>query len=134
VKVTVTDWGPPEDRVPGRLVHDTADGLGPGGVEEGPVTDRHLTPLPLQQGPGGAGLAFGRAHAPTRRAQRTENGCMVEIERERFEDMVGEALDGLPPDLGRLMRNVAVTVDHDAGPAGLPVHATPAIAACSVRA
>ena len=27
--------------------------------------------------------------------------------------MVGEALDGLPPELGRLMRNVAVTVDHD---------------------
>ena len=29
------------------------------------------------------------------------------------------ALDGLPDDLGRLMRNVAVTVEHDAGPPGL---------------
>ncbi len=44
---------------------------------------------------------------------------MVVVERERFEDMVGEALDGLPSDLGRVMRNVAVTVEHEAGPAGL---------------
>lgn len=29
----------------------------------------------------------------------------------RFEAMVGEALDGLPPALGKLMRNVAVVVD-----------------------
>jgi predicted Zn-dependent protease with MMP-like domain len=33
--------------------------------------------------------------------------------------MVAEALDGLPPALGRLMRNVAVTVDADGGPPGL---------------
>jgi predicted Zn-dependent protease with MMP-like domain len=44
---------------------------------------------------------------------------MVEVSRERFEEMVGEALDGLPPRLGRLMRNVAVTVDHDTLPSGL---------------
>jgi len=44
---------------------------------------------------------------------------MVEIEPERFEAMVGEALDGLPPKLGRLMRNVAVTVEHEPGPRGL---------------
>lgn len=29
--------------------------------------------------------------------------------------MVAEALDGLPPELGRLMRNVAVTVDDFGG-------------------
>jgi predicted Zn-dependent protease with MMP-like domain len=29
---------------------------------------------------------------------------MVEVEPERFEDMVGEALDGLPAGLGRVMR------------------------------
>ena len=29
------------------------------------------------------------------------------------------ALDGLPDDLGTLMRNVAVTVEHGAGPPGL---------------
>lgn len=33
--------------------------------------------------------------------------------------MVGEALDGLPPELGKLMRNVAVTVNDDGGPRGL---------------
>ncbi len=29
------------------------------------------------------------------------------------------ALDGLPEDLGRVMRNVAVTVEHGTGPPGL---------------
>jgi predicted Zn-dependent protease with MMP-like domain len=33
--------------------------------------------------------------------------------------MVREALDGMPPDLTRVMRNVAVTVEHEAGPPGL---------------
>ena len=44
---------------------------------------------------------------------------MVDVEPERFEEMVTEALDGLPPELGELMSNVAVTVEHDKGPAGL---------------
>ena len=44
---------------------------------------------------------------------------MVEVEPERFEAMVSEALDGLPDDLGELMSNVAVTVQHDGGPRGL---------------
>lgn len=44
---------------------------------------------------------------------------MIEVERARFEEMVNEALDGLPADLGRVMRNVAVTVEHEPGPPGL---------------
>jgi predicted Zn-dependent protease with MMP-like domain len=44
---------------------------------------------------------------------------MVLVEPERFENMVGTALDGLPPELGRMMRNVAVTVDHDSSDLGL---------------
>jgi predicted Zn-dependent protease with MMP-like domain len=44
---------------------------------------------------------------------------MVVVEPDRFEEMVVTALDGLPEDLGRLMRNVAVTVEHGAGPPGL---------------
>ncbi len=44
---------------------------------------------------------------------------MVEVDPERFEAMVTEALDGLPAELGQLMDNVAVTVEHDRGPAGL---------------
>jgi len=44
---------------------------------------------------------------------------MVEVDGRRFETMVGLALDGLPPELGRLMRNVAVVVELDGGPPGL---------------
>ncbi len=44
---------------------------------------------------------------------------MIEVEPERFEEMVVEALDGMPDELGRLMSNVAVTVEHNRGPRGL---------------
>lgn len=44
---------------------------------------------------------------------------MIEVDAERFEVMVGDALDGIPSELGELMSNVAVTVHHDRGPAGL---------------
>ena len=44
---------------------------------------------------------------------------VVEVEPDRFEAMVREALDGLPAELGELMSNVAVTVEHNQGPAGL---------------
>jgi predicted Zn-dependent protease with MMP-like domain len=44
---------------------------------------------------------------------------MVDVDPERFEAMVTEALDGLPAEFGELMSNVAVTVEHDGGPPGL---------------
>jgi predicted Zn-dependent protease with MMP-like domain len=44
---------------------------------------------------------------------------MVEIEPGRFEEMVVTALDDLPEELGRLMSNVAVTVEDGPGPPGL---------------
>ena len=44
---------------------------------------------------------------------------MIDIDPERFEEMVREALDELPDELGTLMRNVAVLVEHDQGPPGL---------------
>ena len=44
---------------------------------------------------------------------------MIEVDPERFEVMVSEALDGIPAELGELMSNVAVTVQHDRGPTGL---------------
>jgi predicted Zn-dependent protease with MMP-like domain len=44
---------------------------------------------------------------------------VIAIEPGRFEEMVATALDSLPAELGRLMSNVAVTVEHDPGPAGL---------------
>ena len=36
---------------------------------------------------------------------------MVEVPLERFEQLVTEALDGIPPELGELMSNVAVVVE-----------------------
>ena len=44
---------------------------------------------------------------------------MIDVEPARFEEMVAAALDGLPEGLGRLMQNVAVTVEHGPGPSGL---------------
>jgi predicted Zn-dependent protease with MMP-like domain len=44
---------------------------------------------------------------------------VIYVDRGRFEDMVATALDSLPAELGRLMSNVAVTVEHDQGPPGL---------------
>jgi predicted Zn-dependent protease with MMP-like domain len=48
-----------------------------------------------------------------------DNGLVIEVDPGRFEEMVASVLDGLPEDLGRLMSNVAVTVEHGAGPPGL---------------
>jgi predicted Zn-dependent protease with MMP-like domain len=47
------------------------------------------------------------------------NGLVIDVEPARFEEMVVTALDGLPEELGRLMSNVAVTVEHGPGPRGL---------------
>ena len=44
---------------------------------------------------------------------------MINVDPDRFEEMVATALDELPEELGRLMRNVAVTVEHRPGPPGL---------------
>jgi len=44
---------------------------------------------------------------------------VIVVEPERFEEMVVVALDGLPEQLGTLMQNVAVTVEHGPGPRGL---------------
>jgi predicted Zn-dependent protease with MMP-like domain len=43
---------------------------------------------------------------------------MHDVGPDRFEELVGQALDGLPPELGRRMRNVAVVIE-DVGPPGL---------------
>ena len=48
-----------------------------------------------------------------------DNGLVIEVDPVRFEEMVASALDGLPEEFGRLMSNVAVTVEHRAGPPGL---------------
>jgi predicted Zn-dependent protease with MMP-like domain len=44
---------------------------------------------------------------------------VIEVDPDRFEEMVVTALDGLPEEFGRLMSNIAVTVEHGPGPPGL---------------
>jgi predicted Zn-dependent protease with MMP-like domain len=44
---------------------------------------------------------------------------VIDVSPERFEDMIVAALDGLPDELGALMRNVAVMAEHGQGPPGL---------------
>jgi predicted Zn-dependent protease with MMP-like domain len=43
----------------------------------------------------------------------------VDVEPERFEALVADALDSIPEELGRLMQNVAVVVDHRSPPGSL---------------
>ena len=38
---------------------------------------------------------------------------MLEMSRERFEELVGEALDRIPPELTRLMDNVVIFVEDE---------------------
>ena len=67
------------------------------------------------------GLRKGGEHLRGRRCGPLgrDNRAVIEVDPERFEEMVAAALDGLPEGLGRLMSNVAVTVEHAAGPPGL---------------
>ena len=44
---------------------------------------------------------------------------MIDVEPAHFEQMVQDALDGLPEQFGRLMENVVVVAEHDPGPPGL---------------
>lgn len=48
-----------------------------------------------------------------------ENERVIIVDAESFEQMVATALDSLPEELGDLMRNVAVLVEHGPGPRGL---------------
>ena len=41
---------------------------------------------------------------------------MFDVDRQRFEELVADALDSIPPDLGRLMDNVAVFVEEERSP------------------
>ena len=41
---------------------------------------------------------------------------MIELSEDRFEEMVADALDTLPPELTRVMRNVVVVVEDGVDP------------------
>jgi len=44
---------------------------------------------------------------------------VIELSREEFEDLVGEALDTIPPELTAHMRNVVIVVEDEAPEPGL---------------
>lgn len=44
---------------------------------------------------------------------------MITVDPEKFEEMVGTALDSLPKEFADRIKNVAVVVEHDPGPRGL---------------
>jgi predicted Zn-dependent protease with MMP-like domain len=58
-----------------------------------------------------AGDAGGRGVPPGPVA--ADNGGVLEMTREEFEGLVSEALDRIPPELTRLMDNVAVFVEDE---------------------
>lgn len=45
-----------------------------------------------------------------------DNGPVLEMTREEFEELVAEALDRIPPELMRLLDNVAVFVEDEPDP------------------
>lgn len=45
-----------------------------------------------------------------------DNGLVLEMTREEFEELVAESLDRIPPELTRLMDNVAVFVEDEPDP------------------
>ncbi len=58
---------------------------------------------------GGSGACRGRRG----RVSGADNGPVLEMTREEFEELVAEALDRIPPELTRLMDNVAVFVEDE---------------------
>ena len=48
-----------------------------------------------------------------------DNGLVITVDPESFEQMVAKALDSLPAEFANRMKNVAVLVEHGPGPRGL---------------
>jgi predicted Zn-dependent protease with MMP-like domain len=44
---------------------------------------------------------------------------VITVDPDEFEQMVGKAMDSLPPEFAHLIKNVAVLVEHGPGPRGL---------------
>jgi predicted Zn-dependent protease with MMP-like domain len=53
------------------------------------------------------------------RRRMADNGLVITVDPESFEQMVAKALDSLPDEFADLMKNVAVLVEHGPGPRGL---------------
>ncbi len=65
---------------------------------------------------GGRGHESGPAAGCPHPAPVRDNGGVLEMTREQFEELVSQALDRIPPELTRLMDNVAVFVEDEPDP------------------
>lgn len=85
----------------------TAYGWGthPAGGADGPAGT-----IPAGSPPGRDG---GRCRGGAPGGGLADNGRVLEMTREEFEELVAEALDRIPPELTRLMDNVAVFVEDE---------------------
>lgn len=73
---------------------------------------RHPVSFPHDPAPPRAGPATSCPESVAGRIRRVP----VEMSRERFEELVSQALDEIPPDLLRMMRNVVIMVEDDPPP------------------
>ncbi len=77
---------------------------------------RHPREAPALRGTlplGGARARAGRGPVLRWRGAVHDNGRVLEMTREEFEELVAQALDRIPPELTRLMDNVAVFVEDE---------------------
>ncbi|EHM30716.1 putative Zn-dependent protease with MMP-like domain [Streptomyces sp. HB372] len=65
---------------------------------------------------GGRGHESGAVATCPHPAPVRDNGRVLEMTREQFEELVSQALDRIPPELTRLMDNVAVFVEDEPEP------------------
>ncbi len=65
---------------------------------------------------GGRGHESGTVATCPHPAPVRDNGRVLEMTREQFEELVSQALDRIPPELTRLMDNVAVFVEDEPEP------------------
>jgi len=60
----------------------------------------------------GTAQLYGAARHPSKSPAR-DNEHVIDMSRERFEELVSDALDDIPPELTRLIDNVVVLVEDD---------------------
>jgi predicted Zn-dependent protease with MMP-like domain len=80
-----------------------------------------LYPTPVDAAPAGGqrdGVARDNARDDLAESleRAAQNGVVIEMSRERFEELVAAALDEIPEELTRLMDNVVVLVEDDPPP------------------
>lgn len=73
--------------------------------------------MPGLEGPSGGGdNALGHARLTSSQRRTAPSMSRFPMTRDRFEELVGEALDGIPPGLLDLLDNVVILVEDDPPP------------------